>query len=262
MTHDLDPTQPPLINEDRHPVFDTWDSAENIESLHCAQDVDDEPQHPINWNLLTSDEAEAEWLDLNAWVFWLRATYGLPPTVVPPFWHRHDELVSELSALHQHWLNSYDPEGSPSAPLAWHRDCADARTRLREWVSTSGTRLDRDSPTRQTAWPGEAPIQPAAETVIANRDADFVQFVLDDVIARRRIEERVRARASEGVHRRSAHRSRPQALPSPAAAPSRPSHGEHGRPSGGRPQEGSIHVARTRSHSRPGPAPTSRPWQT
>src|SRR5680860_1204973 len=91
-----------------------------------------------------------EWLDLNAWVNWVRATYGLPPTVVPPFWHRHDELVWELSALHQHWLNSYDPEGSPSAPLAWHRDFADARARLREWVSTSGTRLDRDRPTRQT----------------------------------------------------------------------------------------------------------------
>ena len=63
-------------------------------------------------------------------------------------------------------------------------------------VSTSGTRLDRDRPTRQTTRPGEAPVQPAAETVIADRDADFVQFVLDDVTARRRVEERVRLRAS------------------------------------------------------------------
>src|SRR5215207_11162475 len=79
----------------------------------------EEPLHPINWNLLTADEAEAEWLDLNAWVNWLRSTYGLPPTVIPPFWHRHDELVWELSALHLHWLNSYDPDGSPSAPIMW-----------------------------------------------------------------------------------------------------------------------------------------------
>jgi hypothetical protein len=27
-----------------------------------------EPPHPINWNLLTSEEAEAEWLELNRWV--------------------------------------------------------------------------------------------------------------------------------------------------------------------------------------------------
>ena len=154
---------------------------------------DDEPLRPLNWNLLTADEAESEWLDLNAWVHWLRATYGLPPTVIPPFWHRHDELVWELSALHLHWLNSYDSEGSPSGPIAWHRDFADARNRLREWVSTSGTRLDRDRPTRQTAWPGEEPTQPSPEVVVEDREADFVQFVLEDAAVRRRIEERVRA---------------------------------------------------------------------
>jgi hypothetical protein len=113
--------------------------------------------------------------------------------VLPPHWHRHDELVWELSALHAHWLSSYDSDGSPSGPIAWHRDFADARNRLREWVSISGTRLDRDRATRVTSWPGEAPIRPAPEVVIEDRDADFVQLVLDDVAARRRIEERVRA---------------------------------------------------------------------
>lgn len=52
-------------------------------------------------------------------------------------------------------------------------------------MSTSGTGLDRDRPTRQTAWPGEDPIEPAPESVIEHRDEDFVQFVLDDVAARR-----------------------------------------------------------------------------
>jgi len=158
-----------------------------------AADSDEEPLHPINWNLLTADEAEAEWLDLNAWVNWLRATYGLPPTVIPPYWHRHDELVWELSALHTHWLNAYDPQGSPSAPLAWHRDFADGRNRLREWVSTAGTKLDRDRPTRLTTWPGEEPSESTSEVVIEHRDADFVQYVVDDVAARRRIEGRARA---------------------------------------------------------------------
>lgn len=154
--------------------------------------AEEEPLHPINWNLLTADEAEAEWLDLNAWVHWLRATYGLPPTVIPPHWHRHDELVWELSALHTHWLNSYDADGLPSAPLGWHRDFADARHRLREWVSTCGSKLDRDRPTRLTIWPGEEPADPGVEVLIEDREADFLAFVLRDVTARRRIEDRVR----------------------------------------------------------------------
>jgi len=52
-------------------------------------------------------------------------------------------------------------------------------------VSTSGTRLDRDRPTRKTAWPGEAVTDPVDDVLIADRDADFVQFIVDDVTSRR-----------------------------------------------------------------------------
>ncbi len=148
-----------------------------------------EPPHPVNWNLLTADEAETEWLELNRWVNWLRRTYGLPASVVPPFWHHHPELVWELSALHLHWLAAYDPEQHASAPLGWHRDFADTRQRLRDWVAACGTRLDRDRPTRQTTWPGEEPAEPVNDRIIPNRDEDFVQFVLDDVAARRQAED-------------------------------------------------------------------------
>lgn len=191
MTTDIEQAQLSLMEPDHYAVGGDHPSGSPVPP--GAADSEEEPLHPINWNLLTADEAEAEWLDLNAWVNWLRATYGLPPTVIPPCWHRHDELVWELSALHTHWLNAYDPEGTPSAPLAWHRDFADARTRLREWVSTSGTKLDRDRPTRLTTWPGEEPAESSAEVLIEDRDADFVAYVLDDVAARRRIEERARA---------------------------------------------------------------------
>lgn len=153
--------------------------------------VDDvaEPPHPVNWNLLNADELEAEWLALNDWVAWLRRTYGLPASVLPPFWHRHPELVWELSALHIHWLCAYDPEQNGSAPAGWHRDFADARNRLREWVAASGTRLDRDRTTRQTVWPGEDPAPPVEDIIIADRGEDFVQFVFEQVEARREAEE-------------------------------------------------------------------------
>jgi hypothetical protein len=190
MTTDLDPGQPSLLEPD----IDSSDAdfGSTAISFEAADNERDAPARPINWNLLTADEAEAEWLDLNAWVNWLRITYGLPPAVLPPFWHRHDELVWELSALHIHWLNSYETDGSPSAPVTWHRDFAEVRNRLREWVSTSGTRIDRDRPTRLATWPGEEPVEPAGEVLIEDRDADFVQFVIEDVAVRRRIEARAR----------------------------------------------------------------------
>lgn len=62
---------------------------------------------------------------------------------------------SDLSVLHTHSLDCYDESSSPSAPIAWMRDVADTRHRLRGWVSICGTRLDRDRPTRQLTWPGE-----------------------------------------------------------------------------------------------------------
>ena len=198
MSSDTDQAQPSLLGAEDHAEGHGIGGDHARLGGHVPGGVvegGEEPPHPINWNLLTADEAEAEWLDLNAWVNWLRMTYGLPPTVVPPYWHRHDELVWELSALHTHWLNAYDPDGSPSAALAWHRDFADARNRLREWVSTCGTKLDRDRPTRLTVWPGDDPIEPRTEVVIEDRDADFVAYVLADVAARRRVEKQARALA-------------------------------------------------------------------
>lgn len=163
-----------------------------------------EPPHPVNWNLLSSGDAEAEWLALNQWVDWLRKTYGLPASVVPPFWHRHPELVWELSALHLHWVASYEPEQSASGPIAWHADFALARERLREWVATSGTRLDRDRTTRQTTWPGEQAQQPIEDETIPNRAEDFTSFVAADVQARQDIEDEfLRARQAVGRVRHS-----------------------------------------------------------
>lgn len=153
----------------------------------------DPPRRPINWSLLTADDLEAEWLELNAWVDWLRRTYGLPASIIPPYWHRHPELVWELSALHLHWVGAYHPEQHASAPIGWHRDFADARERLRDWVATSGTRLDRDRPTRQTLWPGETGPEAAAEEVITDRSADFAQHVIDDVARRESAEDGVEA---------------------------------------------------------------------
>lgn len=147
-------------------------------ALECADQ--DLPIGPINWLTLGADEAHAAFLDLDNWVHFIRVAYGLPPTIVPPFWHRHDELIWELSALHLYWLNSYHHDSPLSAPAHWHHDFAAARVRLREWVANSGTRVDRDRPTRVTAWPGEPVDAVAAEILMTNREKDFHAFLLED----------------------------------------------------------------------------------
>jgi hypothetical protein len=149
----------------------------------------DLPPGPINWNLLDAPAAAIEWRDLDAFVSWLKNTFGLPPAIVPPYWHRHDELIWEFSALHTHFLACYSDTASPSAPVGWMREFAEARHRLREWVATCGTRLDRDRPTRQTAWPGEPAADVGGEVDIADRATDFNRFVHEDVSRRSRVEE-------------------------------------------------------------------------
>lgn len=144
---------------------------------------------PINWNQLDADEAETAWEELNEWVDWLRRTYAVPASVVPPYWHRHPELVWELSALHLHWLSAYHPDQHASAPFGWHRDFADARQRLREWVAQSGTHLDHDRPLRRTPWPGESSEVNSDDRPPINtrsRDNDFAAFVINDVGHRHR----------------------------------------------------------------------------
>ncbi|SEE47078.1 hypothetical protein [Jiangella alba] len=152
-------------------------------------DTWDDPPTPrariINWQLLSADDAEHEWLALNAWVDWLRQEFGLPAQIIPPAWHRHPELVWELSALHQHWLNAYDPQQHASAPIGWLADFHAARHRLREWVTASGTRLDRDRPTRITTWPGEDATDPPEDAPITHRDRDFLTFLHADIQRRR-----------------------------------------------------------------------------
>ncbi|WP_232547124.1 hypothetical protein [Propioniciclava soli] len=108
---------------------------------------------------------------------------------MPPFWHHHPEMVWELSALHLHWLGAYDPEQNASAPLGWHRDFADARERLRYWVTACGTRGDRDRPTRQASWPGEDPAPAIQDFTFTDRDTEFAEFVIAQVRKRQEAED-------------------------------------------------------------------------
>lgn len=175
------PPEPPSDHPDDHDEPVTDDLEPEPEEITAEAGDETDAPHPVNWRTLTAEDAEYEWLALNEWVDWLRHTFGLPASVIPPYWHHHPELVWELSALHLHWLGAYDPAQHASAPIGWMVDFHAAQQRLREWVALSGTRLDRDRPTRRTTWPGEDPEPATAETPITDRDEDFVAFVIADV---------------------------------------------------------------------------------
>lgn len=136
-----------------------------------------EKPRPINWRDLTPGDAVEELVALDEWVSWLRVEYGLPAAIIPPLWHRHPELIWELSALHLLWVHCYDSGQDAGAPITFHERFAAARDRLRYWVAASGTRLDRDRPTRVTPWPGEPATEVADEQPIGNRQADFDDFL-------------------------------------------------------------------------------------
>lgn len=160
---------------------DPQPTSERFDPAEFAYAQTPPPPHVINWNELSAEDAEEEWLALNRWVDWLRTAFALPAAIIPPLWHRHWELVWELSALHTHWLGAYHPDQHGSAPIGFLADFAAARDRLREWVSASGTRLDLDRPTRLTVWPGEAPAPDAGPAPITDRDADFVEWMHQDM---------------------------------------------------------------------------------
>lgn len=128
---------------------------------------------PVDLDQLDADDLRAAWIELDGWVEWLRRTYGLPATVIPPAWHRHPALTRELSALHQHWRAAYHPTSHPSTPHTWHRDLADTIERLRHWTTAADTGLHHDRPPRHTPWPGDPPHRTTSQRPLTDRRADF-----------------------------------------------------------------------------------------
>jgi hypothetical protein len=184
-----------------------------------------EPVMPVNWNTLDANRAEQEWWQLDAFVYWLRDDFGLTPQELPPMWHRHTELVWELSALRTAWLAAHAEDAHAGSPLMWLRDLGDSRRRLRDWVQRCGTTLSEDRPTRRTAWPGEQASTSPAPVAVTDRAADFAVFVADDVARRRQIEVEAQAEIERVRDERLERLREAWHLPgTPATTPAQDSH--------------------------------------
>lgn len=180
-------------------------------------EAEPDPVMPVNWNTLDTERAEQEWWQLDAFVYWLRDDFGLTPQELPPLWHRHTELVWELSALRTSWLAAHTEDAHPGSPLMWLRDLGESRRRLRDWVQRCGTTLTEDRPTRRTTWPGEHASKSPAPVAVTDRAADFAVFVTDDVARRRQIEVEAQAEIEQARARRIERLREAWHLPTPHA---------------------------------------------
>ena len=185
-THSPDPGDPDVDFEPEHDEPDLDESGDDPDEGEVGADAPtpamgggDMPPipRPINWRTLSSDDAEHEWLALNEWVNWLRHEFALPAQIIPPMWHRHPELVWELSALHTLHQMSFDPADTGYGPIGFHERLTPAVTRLaragsgcatahidlkpRAWPSRPGA--DWDAWITQTHASGDTPVPPEEE---------------------------------------------------------------------------------------------------
>lgn len=169
-----------------------------MSSLDDARPGDGEPQaawsgpgdppanrpRSLDWDTLTSDEAETAWLELHGFVSWLRRDFRLTDRFIPPRWYRRPDIVWVLTALHTAKNAAWSRDTAPEAQLAWLRELRQACQWLAEMAAD----------TEDSSDPAAAPVE--------NRDADFVCFVVDDV-SRRRAAEVLRAARPQGHHGRA-----------------------------------------------------------
>jgi hypothetical protein len=105
--------------------------------------------HIVNWRRLSDEGATTEWVWLRRWVEWFTVRYGIPVSVVPNCWYRHEALVEELSALHTAHLAAFDSSDTGIGPISWHERLATALPRLsRAGVGCSGSHQS----TRPRSW--------------------------------------------------------------------------------------------------------------
>lgn len=137
-----------------------------------SMDAGEVPQ-PVRWRDLLPDEAAQVWRQLDDWVRWWVARYGVSTSYVPPCWYLHPRLVEELSALWTAWTLWFDSMSPANGPLTWHREAEAGLHRLKATASETSCTINVHHPSRAEAW--------------VTRDdlaAAFEEFVGDEVEGR------------------------------------------------------------------------------
>jgi hypothetical protein len=112
----------------------------------------------VCWDDLPADEYTSTLADLADWIGWLRGTYRIPATVIPPCWFTHPALREDIGHLWTGWLLTRHPDaGVGMIGLDWDQRREAAINRLREATAITGC-----TASRHQAEPDPAAAIPAA----------------------------------------------------------------------------------------------------
>jgi hypothetical protein len=112
----------------------------------------------VCWDDLPADAYTHTLADLADWIGWLRATYRIPATVIPPCWFTHPALREDIGHLWTGWLLTRHPDaGVGMIGLDWDQRRDAAINRLREATAITGC-----TATRHQAEPEPVPATPTA----------------------------------------------------------------------------------------------------
>ncbi|WP_420120547.1 hypothetical protein [Nakamurella sp.] len=116
----------------------------------------------VCWDDLDPTTYVAQLTDLADWITWLRSTYRIPATVLPPCWFTHPAIREDIGHLWTGWLLTRHPDaGVGMIGLDWDQRREATISRLREATAITGCTATRHQPEPE---PGAA-ITTAAENL-------------------------------------------------------------------------------------------------
>ena len=112
----------------------------------------------VCWDDLDPTTYTHQLTELADWISWLRVTYRIPATVIPPCWFTHPGLREDIGHLWTGWLLTRHPDaGVGMIGLDWDQRRDAAISRLREATAITGC-----TATRHQAEPEPSPAIPVS----------------------------------------------------------------------------------------------------
>ena len=143
----------------------------------------------VCWDDLPPDAYTNTLAELADWIGWLRSTYRIPATVLPPCWFTHPALREDIGHLWTGWLLTRHPDaGVGMIGLDWDQRREAAINRLREATAITGCTATRHQTEPEPAaaqtnsaarlWRDHLDQQTRQRTRAAARQADVVLEIL------------------------------------------------------------------------------------
>lgn len=107
-----------------------------------------------DWRKISDVEQASIIVKMADWIDWMIQTFMLKPSVIPPCWYEHSDVVQEIYALWRIYLAGYAETDSGSGPLTFLERFYGAQMRLRDLIKetqcTKNAHVPVDTPVYRT----------------------------------------------------------------------------------------------------------------